>query len=155
MAEFGPKKNLPFVENIFNGEKLLAIVLRTEFKSDGIKFFTPDDFSQQLGYMKRDDGYEIPPHVHNPVKRSVEFTKEVLFIKSGKVRVDFYSENKKYLRSLILEKGDIILLAYGGHGFEMIETTEMIEVKQGPYVGDSDKTKFEHAVTKEEIKIKK
>ena len=142
MAEFGPKKNLPFVENIFNGEKLLAIVLRTEFKSDGIKFFTPDDFSQQLGYMKRDDGYEIPPHVHNPVKRSVEFTKEVLFIKSGKVRVDFYSENKKYLRSLILEKGDIILLAYGGHGFKMLNQTEMVEVKQGPYAGESDKTRF-------------
>ena len=142
MAEFGPKKNLPFVENIFNGEKLLAIVLRTEFKSDGIKFFTPDDFSQQLGYMKRDDGYEIPPHVHNPVKRSVEFTKEVLFIKSGKVRVDFYSENKQYLRSLILEKGDIILLAYGGHGFKMLNQAEILEVKQGPYAGESDKTRF-------------
>ena len=153
MAEFGPKKNLPFVENIFNGEKLLAIVLRTEFKSDGIKFFTPDDFSQQLGYMKRDDGYEIPPHVHNPVKRSVEFTKEVLFIKSGKVRVDFYSENKKYLRSLILEKGDIILLAYGGHGFKMLNQTEMVEVKQGPYAGESDKTRFK-AIPDSEVRYR-
>ena len=153
MTEFGPKKNLPFVENIFNGEKLLAIVLRTEFKSDGIKFFTPDDFSQQLGYMKRDDGYEIPPHVHNPVKRSVEFTKEVLFIKSGKVRVDFYSENKKYLRSLILEKGDIILLAYGGHGFKMLNQTEMVEVKQGPYAGESDKTRFK-AISDSEVRYR-
>ena len=142
MAEFILKKSLPFVENIFNGEKLLAIVLRSDFKRDGIEFFTPNDFSQQLGYMKRDEGYEIPPHVHNPVKRSVEFTKEVLFIKSGKVRVDFYSENKKYLRSLILEKGDIILLAYGGHGFKMLNQAEILEVKQGPYAGESDKTRF-------------
>ena len=153
MTEFGSKKNLPFVENIFNGEKLLAIVLRTEFKTDGIKFFTPDDFSQQLGYMKRDDGYEIPPHVHNPVKRSVEFTKEVLFIKSGKVRVDFYSENKKYLRSLILKKGDIILLAYGGHGFKMLNQTEMVEVKQGPYAGESDKTRFK-AIPDSEVRYR-
>ncbi len=153
MTELDPKKNLPFVENIFNGEKLLAIVLRTEFKTDGIKFFTPDDFSQQLGYMKRDDGYEIPPHVHNPVKRSVEFTKEVLFIKSGKVRVDFYSENKKYLRSLILEKGDIILLAYGGHGFKMLNQTEMVEVKQGPYAGESDKTRFK-AIPDSEVRYR-
>ena len=142
MAEFILKKSLPFVENIFNGEKLLAIVLRSDFKRDGIEFFTPNDFSQQLGYMKRDEEYEIPPHVHNPVKRSVEFTKEVLFIKSGKVRVDFYSENKKYLRSLILEKGDIILLAYGGHGFKMLNQAEILEVKQGPYAGESDKTRF-------------
>ena len=153
MTEFGIKKNLPFVENIFNGEKLLAIVLRTEFKRDGIEFFTPDDFSQQLGYMKRDEGYEIPPHVHNPIKRSVEFTKEVLFIKSGKVRVDFYSENKKYLRSLILEKGDIILLAYGGHGFKMLNQTEMVEVKQGPYAGESDKTRFK-AIPDGEVRYK-
>ena len=53
MTEFGSKKNLPFVENIFNGEKLLAIVLRTEFKTDGIKFFTPDDFSTIRIYEKR------------------------------------------------------------------------------------------------------
>ena len=153
MKEFVLKKSLPYVENIFNGEKLLAIVLRTEFMREGIEFFTPDDFSQQLGYMKRDEGYEIPPHVHNPVKRSVEFTKEVLFIKSGKVRVDFYSENKKYLRSLILEKGDIILLAYGGHGFKMLNQTEMVEVKQGPYAGESDKTRFK-AIPDSEVRYR-
>ena len=103
--------------------------------------------------MKRDEGYEIPPHVHNPVKRSVEFTKEVLFIKSGKVRVDFYSENKKYLRSLILEKGDIILLAYGGHGFKMLNEAEIVEVKQGPYAGECDKTRFK-AIPDGEIRYK-
>jgi mannose-6-phosphate isomerase-like protein (cupin superfamily) len=85
----------------------------------------------------------IPPHVHNPVVRSVEYTKEVLFIKSGKLRVDFYSENQDYLESTTLYAGDVILLAYGGHGFEMLEPTEIIEVKQGPYAGDEDKTRFE------------
>jgi mannose-6-phosphate isomerase-like protein (cupin superfamily) len=93
--------------------------------------------------MKRPKNYVIPPHVHNPVQREVFYTKEVLFIKSGKVRVDFYDEDRNYLKSTILEVGDVILLAYGGHGFEMLEDTEMIEVKQGPYAGDQDKTRFE------------
>jgi hypothetical protein len=68
----------------------------------------------------------------------------VLFIKKGKVRIDFYDNAQNYIDTRTLETGDIILLASGGHGFEMLEQTEMIEVKQGPYAGeDEDKTKFE------------
>jgi len=93
--------------------------------------------------MNHPNGYVIPPHVHNPVKREVHFTKEVLFIRSGKLRVDFYDDSKSYLESRILESGDVILLAHGGHGFEMLEDTEIIEVKQGPYAGDEDKTRFQ------------
>ena len=60
--------------------RYLGTVLGEVIKNqEGIKFFTPNDFSQQLGYMKRDKGYEIMPHVHNPVKRNVYITKEVLF----------------------------------------------------------------------------
>jgi mannose-6-phosphate isomerase-like protein (cupin superfamily) len=73
----------------------------------------------------------------------VQFTKEVLFIKSGKVRVDFFDEDQIYLESRVLHQGDVILLAFGGHGFEMLEPCEMIEVKQGPYAGEGDKTRFE------------
>ena len=131
------------IDRIAHGERLLALILRAGFRAEGIQFFTPDEFSQQLGYMNRAKGYVIPPHVHNPVTREVQYTKEVLVIKSGKVRVDFYDDDRNYLESRILETGDVILLAYGGHGFEMLEQTEMIEVKQGPYAGDGDKTRFE------------
>ena len=65
-----------------------------------------------------------------------------MLIKSGKVRVNFYDENKIYFQSEILNKGDVILLVKGGHGFEMLEQSEMIEIKQGPYVNDKDKTQF-------------
>ena len=129
-------------EDILHNGKLLALILRASFHADGIRFFTPSDFSQQLGYMNRPQGYVIPPHVHNAVTRSVHYTKEVLFIKSGKVRVDFYDDDQNYLESRILGAGDVILLAFGGHGFEMLEACEMIEVKQGPYAGDADKTRF-------------
>ena len=130
------------IERIDNNGQLLALILRSGFNAAGIHFFTPNDFSQQLGYMNRPQGYVIPPHVHNPVPREVQFTKEVLFIKSGRVRVDFYDEKQVYLESRTLEAGDVILLAFGGHGFEMLSSCEMIEVKQGPYAGDSDKTRF-------------
>ena len=131
------------VEQIIWQGRSLAHILRSQYKATGIKFFTPGDFSQQLGYMNRPTGYVIPPHVHNPVPREVQYTKEVLFIKSGRVRVDFYDDDQTYLESRVLETGDVILLAYGGHGFEMLEPTEMIEVKQGPYAGEDDKTRFQ------------
>lgn len=121
---------------------MLALILRAEYRAEGIKFFTPNEFSQQLGYMNRPSGYVIPPHVHNPVAREVQFTKEVLIIKSGKVRVDFYDDAQNYLESRVLHQGDIVLLAFGGHGFEMIEDSEIVEVKQGPYCGEADKTRF-------------
>jgi mannose-6-phosphate isomerase-like protein (cupin superfamily) len=131
------------IEKIIWDGKLLALILRANYRQDGIHFFTPDDFSQQLGYMNRPEGYVIPPHVHNPVPREVQYTKEVLFIKSGRVRVDFYDEEQNYLESRSLFQGDVILLAFGGHGFKMLEASEIIEVKQGPYAGEADKTRFE------------
>lgn len=130
------------IENVTHKERILAVLVRADYQAEGIHFFTPDDFSQQLAYMNRPEGYVIAPHVHNAVPREVQFTKEVLFIKSGKVRVDFYDDQQIYLKSRVLNQGDVILLAFGGHGFEMLEATEIIEVKQGPYTGDADKTRF-------------
>ena len=141
------------IENIINNKKLLSVIIRANYEKDGIEFFTPDDFSQQLAYMKRPKNYVIHPHVHNAVSREVRYTQEVLYIKSGKVRVDFYDDNKNYLQSTILNKGDVVLLAFGGHGFEMIEESEIIEVKQGPYAGEMDKIRFE-PVRKERLEIK-
>jgi hypothetical protein len=132
------------VERITVNGRLLSVIIRAEFRKDGIEFFTPNEYSQQLAYMNRPAGYVIPPHVHNEVAREVTFTKETLFIRSGKVRIDFYDDDKTYLESRVLCSGDVVLLAYGGHGFEMIEPTEIVEVKQGPYVGDMDKTRFAH-----------
>ena len=133
---------MEYLDKITHLDQTLAIILRSEYKDDGIKFFTPDNFSQQLGYMKHKKGHKIVPHLHNKVSREVSYTFEVLFIKSGKVKVNFYDGNKTYINSNILNQGDVILLAYGGHGFEIMEDSEMIEVKQGPYLGEDDKTRF-------------
>jgi mannose-6-phosphate isomerase-like protein (cupin superfamily) len=130
------------LEYINHKDELLAIIVREKFHDAGIRFFTPNNFSQQLGYMNHPAGYRIEPHIHNPIRREVFYTQEVLFIKDGKVKVDFYDPQKKYLESRLLYRGDTLLLASGGHGFEMMEPTVMIEIKQGPYAGESDKTRF-------------
>jgi len=130
------------IDRIMDGEHLLALIVPHDYSKAGIEFFTPPDFSQQLGYMRHPRGKVIEPHVHNHVRREVQYTQEVLFIKRGRLRVDFYSSDRIYLRSVVLQAGDAILLASGGHGFEVIEEVEMIEVKQGPYAGDGDKSRF-------------
>ena len=130
------------MEQIFFKEQLLAILVRSNFHDEGINFFTPPSFSQQLAYMHHPEGKVIDPHVHNPVLREVHYTQEVLFIRKGRLRVDFYNDGRVYLESRELGAGDVILLATGGHGFEVLEEIEMIEVKQGPYAGDADKTRF-------------
>ena len=137
-----------------HNDELLAIIVRSTYTKPGVSFFTPSDLSQQLAYMRHPAGKVIEPHVHNPVRREVQYTQEVLFIKRGKLRVDFYDEDKNYLQSTLLEAGDVILLARGGHGFEIVEEIEMIEVKQGPYTGDNDKTRFV-GVAVDQIKMKK
>jgi hypothetical protein len=133
---------MKFVEEIRLGDRLLALILRDDYSEPGIHFFTPGEFSQQLAYMRHPRGKIIEPHVHNEVERKVQYTQEVLFLKRGRLRVDFYDDSRKYIESRILSSGDVILLSSGGHGFEALEDLEMVEVKQGPYVGDADKTRF-------------
>ncbi|MBF2067318.1 MAG: hypothetical protein IGS39_23310 [Calothrix sp. C42_A2020_038] len=137
------------IEQISYKNQLLALIVSRQFNKPGTHFFTPNELSQQLAYMHHPTGKVIEPHVHNAVSRQVQYTQEVLFIKKGTLRVDFYSNQQCYLESRILEAGDVILLVTGGHGFEVIEEVEMFEVKQGPYVGEQDKTRFVGITTSE------
>ena len=141
------------IENIIHNNLQLGIIIRANYQKEGIEFFTDDNSSQQLGYMNRPEGYVIAPHRHNLVPREVHLTQEVLFVKKGKVRVDFFDNDQHYIQSAILVTGDIILLADGGHGFKMLEPTEMIEVKQGPYCGEQDKVRFD-AINDSQVTIK-
>ncbi len=130
------------LEEIKDQGQVLAIIVRAGYSASGIRFFTPGQFSQQLAYMQHPAGKQIDAHCHVPQPRSVEVTQEVLIIRRGKLRVDFYRDDRAYLESRVLGAGDVILLAHGGHGFEVLEEIEMIEVKQGPYAGEGEKTRF-------------
>ena len=134
----------------------LGSIVRSTYHSSGIGFFSNDNDGLQLGYMNRPDGHVIVPHTHNNIKREVYFTEEILFIRSGMVRVDFYDENQQYIESYIVHAGDIVILKAGGHGFKVIERADIFEVKQGPYLGAKDKVRFEpisdeNAIIKESI----
>ncbi len=137
------------MEIIKKKDKTIAIIIRNDHQCEGIDFITPDEYSQQVAYMHHPEGKVIAAHVHNLVHRNVVMTQEVLFIKKGKIRVDFYDDYKDYLESRILSAGDVILLVSGGHGFKALEELEMIEVKQGPYAGDADKIRFDGISDKE------
>lgn len=131
------------IEDIKKKDKLLAMIIRNDYKCEGVDFITPSEYSQQVAYMHHPTGKVIDAHVHNLVHRNVVLTQEVLFIKKGRLRIDFYDEYEDYLESRELHAGDIILLVSGGHGFTVLDEVEMIEVKQGPYAGDNDKKRFE------------
>lgn len=131
------------IEKIIFENIVYGIIIKGNYDKKGISFVTPDEYSQQVAYMHHESGHRIQPHYHNQVERTVFYTQEVLIIKEGKLRVDFYNEERCKLGDKILNEGDLILLCYGGHGFEAIEEVKMIEIKQGPYVGEQDKTRFE------------
>lgn len=130
------------IEEVVCEGVLNALIVRHGFHQPGVRFFTPGDFSQQLGYMSHPAGHVIEPHVHRDVVRKVRRTQEVLVIRKGRLRVDFYAGNRQRVDSRTLEAGDVILLVEGGHGFEVLEACDMIEIKQGPYLGDEDKVRF-------------
>lgn len=132
-------ENIKFIKK---KDKLLAIVVTSGYTCEGVNFLTPNEYSQQVAYMNHPAGKKIDAHIHNLVHRNVVLTQEVLFIKKGKLRVDFYDDYEDYQESIILGMGDAILLVSGGHGFTILEEVEMIEVKQGPYSGDMDKKRF-------------
>ncbi len=131
------------IETITHGLEPIALIIRATYDEPGIKFFTPGSFSQQVAYMKHPQGHKITAHVHNMMTRQVLYTQEVLVVRHGKVKVKLYDSSKEYIGDRTLYSGDLILLCGGGHSFEMLEETSMIEVKQGPFAGDGDKTRFD------------
>ncbi|MBR0964689.1 hypothetical protein JQ554_13150 [Bradyrhizobium diazoefficiens] len=141
------------VEHVRFGDQLYAIIVRASFREPGIHFFSTPELSQQLAYMSHPQGKSIEPHRHNKVTREVHYTQEVLLIQKGKLQVDFYTVDEKYLESRVLGAGDIILLCSGAHGFHVLEPLEMFEIKQGPYSGENDKTRFAK-VAPSEVRIK-
>ena len=143
------------IEKIIHKNKLFALIVSGNYRNKkGITFFTPDNATQQFGYMKHKKGHIIKPHKHLKRTTKIFTTTEVILLLKGILRVDFYNQKKKYLFSKILKKKSIILLVHGGHGFKVIKDVDMIEVKQGPFNISKDKVKF-NEIDEKKIKIKK
>ena len=126
---------------IYNGE-IFALIVRKEFHREGITFITDGNDLLEMGYMSHPMGYVVIPHKHPPFERQTLGTQEVIFLKSGKLRVNFYSDQNLEVGSCELVGGDWIVLLGGGHGIEFLEASVLIEVKNGPYAGSKDKIRF-------------
>ena len=127
------------IEYIRQQEQLFAIIIRANYSKPGIEFFTPKELSQQLGYMNRPKGYQIEPHIHRHIERSVNMAQEVILVRTGLVQVKLFDKAALPVSECVLEKGDVMLLVDCGHGVTMLEDSEIISIKQGPYSEEFDK----------------
>jgi len=135
------------IETITFEDVTLALIVRKSFHKEGINFITDGNGLLEMGYFSHPSGHLIIPHYHPPTLRKTYGTQEVILIKKGKVRVDFYTNEQVYLESRELSHGDWIVLLAGGHGIKTLEPTVMIEVKNGPYAYDHDKIQFKTTQT--------
>ena len=118
----------------------LIIKKKRRFIKKGVDFLTKDQDLLQLGFIKHKKNHYIKPHIHLKKPRIINYCTEVLLIEKGKVKIKFFDHNNSDIKKdKILNKGDIIILFQGGHGFKILEETQIIEIKQGPYVEGKDK----------------
>ena len=131
-------------ETIEKNGKTYAIIVYSDTPVDNVKFFTSEEHTLQVGVHNKEKNSTIQPHIHKDVLRTIKDTEEFLHIDKGKLLVEIFDETKKKIAEKILQEGDSILFIQGGHGFKMLEDTKIIEVKQGPYLGNKDdKERFE------------
>jgi hypothetical protein len=120
--------------------KIIAVVVRREFKSEGVNFLSKKEYPLQLGISSYKKGDKIKAHLHIQREIRINRVQEVVHIESGRIVADLYDLNGEKFKSVELLTGDTIFLIDGGHRFEMLEDTKIIEIKQGPYLGrDKDK----------------
>ena len=121
------------LKEIIYKNKLFALIIKETYqKNKGISFFTKNDANQQIGFMNHPKNYQIKPHKHQKRETKIFLTSEVIIIQKGKLRVDFYNDQTKYLFSVVLKKNQIIMLVHGAHGFKDLENVKMLEIKQSP-----------------------
>ena len=127
---------------IRNKRILYALIIKKKrrFIKSGVDFLTKDKDLLQLGFINHKKNHYIKSHIHLKKPRIINYCTEVLLIEKGRVKIKFFDNNNSDIKKdKILSKGDIIMLFQGGHGFKILERTQIIEIKQGPYVEGKDK----------------
>jgi len=121
-------------------EGLLAIIIREDYQpKEGVTFFSPEDSAQQLGILNHRANKVVEPHIHRVQERVIKDTQEILIIRKGSVIVFLYTSAGILVTWKRLHKGDVIHLIAGGHALRIQEDSEILEIKQGMYLGKMDK----------------
>jgi len=120
-----------------DGEQLLARhIPADEAWKDGLNFFSQDEEYVQVGSWGYDTGTALKPHVHNHVPREVTVTQEVLYVRRGSIKARIFGLQDQPIAEFDASEGDVVILLRGGHGYDIIEDgTQVLEVKNGPYLG--------------------
>lgn len=130
------------IKKYYNSKNVLyAYVIPCDYSFEGINFVSDKDDYFQIATMSHKNGHTIKKHYHNIIDRKIDLTSEVLIIRKGVLKVTLY-EDEKEMCDFYVSSGDILVLLKGGHGFEIVEDADFVEVKQGPFLGDIDKTRF-------------
>lgn len=131
------------IERIEQDGTLYALVFRKELAvGDGVKFLTPPDYPLQVGVIERKCGYVFRAHIHRDMRYDVNTTQEFLYVERGRLKAKVYDAAWKVICETELRAGDFFLSVAGGHSFDVLEDARLIEVKQGPYPGDSYAKRF-------------
>ena len=121
---------------------LTSVIIRDDFRPTGTTFITTPDLAQQVGFVVYPAGGVIKRHIHKNVDRQNISSSEALIVREGKLEIDIFDQNKNLIATRTLKAGDFVLMVSGGHGFRIIESTILLEIKLGPYAGPSDKELF-------------
>ena len=115
-------------------------VIHTREIESGFNFFGLESDNLQVAVMLRSASNPVLPHFHNEIVRHLVGTPEVLFICKGKALAHFYNQNSERVVTHTIQTGDALVLLHGGHGIEFLDECKIIEIKQGPYFENCDKT---------------
>lgn len=115
---------------------LARYIPASEAWKTGLTFFSQDREFLQFGTWTYEKGKELLAHAHNEVQREVLWTQEVIYVRRGSIRAHIYNLDEIKVHELDVHEGDLIVLLRGGHGYTILqEGTQVLEVKNGPYVG--------------------
>lgn len=120
-------------EYFFN-KKIIGIKI-SKVTTGSVPITSPDQPLQIVTLKHKKGGY-LKAHTHIPKERKTQRLQECIFVKKGRIKIDLYTTDKRYVRSLFLKEGQIFLLVEGGYGIHIVEDCEMFEFKNGPFVED-------------------
>ena len=122
------------MEKIIYNNTLLAIVFK-KFKSGAVPLTDPLEPLQVLVH-KRQRGKYTKAHMHKPAQRITQKLQECLVVMKGKIKIDLYAPDKKFFKSTYLSLHEIVIFMNGGHAVHLLKDSEIVEVKNGPFVED-------------------
>jgi hypothetical protein len=126
----------PRVREIRSEGRLIAHVYDLNHDG-GMTFPTEHAAEMQCGFGIAAVEKTLRPHVHKLLLRQTESTSEFILVLSGAMHVDFYDPEGRFVETARLGPEMALLQFIGGHGFKVDAGTKYIEVKQGPYYGES------------------